>query len=251
MEAKLDDQRQSKKEKGQCSIRREQHKPEKGNKTKTKQRTKKPIRSRNGNGRIKKSLWRKRECTSEAEIFVDLDHGSTPFDMFQMVTEMNELLEIIVRKTNRYTTLKGRNFETTEDEMKAFFGINFIMSINKLSSLVYYWTTDKFIENEMIQNVMTRTRFQSILQNLHFSNNGNGDKTDKSYKIRPVIEHLNKVFAEILSNSPLQSADEHMCKFKGRSSMKQYIKNKPTKWGFKYWYTCDSETDYVYQLELY
>ena len=62
-EAKLDDQRQNGKEKGQCSIRREQHKSEKravSRKTKTKQRRKMPIRPRNGNGRIKKSLWRKR-----------------------------------------------------------------------------------------------------------------------------------------------------------------------------------------------
>ena len=60
---------------------------------------------------------------------------------------------------------------------------------------------------------MTRTRFQSILQNLYFSNNDNDDKTDKPYKIRPVIEHLNKVFTESLSNSPIQSVDEHKCKF--------------------------------------
>ena len=72
-------------------------------------------------------------------------------------------------------------------------------------------------------------------------------------KIRPVIEHLNKVFVETesLSNSPFQSVEEHMCKFKGRLSMKQYIKNKPIKWGLKYWYRGDSETGYVYQLELY
>ena len=98
---------------------------------------------------------------------------------------------------------------------------------------------------------MTRARFQSILQNLHFSSNDNDNETDKSYKIRPAIEHLNKVFAESLSNSPFQSLAKHMCKFKGRSRMKQYIKNKRIKWGFKYCYRCDSETDYVYQLELY
>ena len=79
---------------------------------------------------------------------------------------------------------------------------------------------------------MTRTRSQSMLQNLHFSNKDNDDKTDKSYKIRPVIEHLNKLFAESLSNSLFQSVDDYMCKFKGRSSMKQYIKNKPIKWDF-------------------
>ena len=135
--------------------------------------------------------------------------------------------------------------------MKAFPGINFIMGSNKLPSLEGYWSTDKCIGNERIQNVMTRTRFQSILQNLHFSNNNSDNKTDKSYKICPVIEHPNKVFAENLWNSPFQSVDEHMCKFLGRSSMKQYIKNKSFKWDFKYWYRCDSETGYIYHLELY
>ena len=33
--------------------------------------------------------------------------------------------------------------------------------------------------------------------------------------------------------------------------MKQYIKKKPIKLCFYYWYRCDSETGYVYHLELY
>ena len=133
----------------------------------------------------------KKECTLEAEVLVHLDHGLTPFDIFQTVTGMNELLETIVAETIRYATRKGRNFETTEDEMKAFLGINFIMGINKLQSLEDCWSTDKCIGNEKIQNVMTRTRFQSILKNLHFSNNDNDDKVDKWHKVRPVIKHLN------------------------------------------------------------
>ena len=67
----------------------------------------------------------KKECTLEVEVLVDPAHGSTTFDIFQTITEMNVLLEIIVTETNRYGRQKGRNFETTEDEMKAFFGINF------------------------------------------------------------------------------------------------------------------------------
>ena len=177
----------------------------------------------------------KKECTLEVEVLVDLDDGSTHFDIFQMVTGMNEILEIIVTETNRYATQKGCNFKTTEDKMKVFLRINFIMGINKLPSLEDYWSTDKCIRNEKIQNVMTRARFWSILQNLHFSNNDNDDKTDKSYKICHVIKHLNKVFAESLSNSPSQSVDKHMCKFKSRLSIKQYINNNPMiKWCFKY-----------------
>ena len=33
-----------------------------------------------------------------------------------------------------------------------------------------------------------------------------------------------------MSNSLFQSVDMYMCKFEGRSSMKQYIKKKPNKW---------------------
>ena len=34
----------------------------------------------------------KKECTVEAEVLASLDHGSTPFDIFQTVTGMNKLL---------------------------------------------------------------------------------------------------------------------------------------------------------------
>ena len=86
--------------------------------------------------------------------------SSRPFDIFQMVTGMNELIEIIVIETNRYAAQKGCNFETTDDEMKAFLGINFTMGIIELPSSKDFWSTHKCIENEKIQNVMTRTRFQ-------------------------------------------------------------------------------------------
>ena len=123
-------------------------------KTKTKQRRKKPMRPWNGNVKIMKSL-----CTLEEEALINLDHGSTHSDIFQTVTGMNELLEIIVTETHRYAIQRGRNFETTEDEMKAFLWINFIIGIKKLTFLDDYWSTDKYIGNEKIQNVITRTRF--------------------------------------------------------------------------------------------
>ena len=101
----------------------------------------------------------KKECTLEEEALINLDHGSTHSDIFQTVTGMNELLKIIVTETHRYAIQRGRNFETTEDEMKAFLWINFIIGIKKLTSLDDYWSTDKYIGNEKIQNVITRTRF--------------------------------------------------------------------------------------------
>ena len=81
---------------------------------------------------------------------------------------------------------------------------------------------------------MTKSRFKQILQNIHFSNNDTADKVDKGSKVRPLINHFNEAFQSAMSNPSIQSIDEHMIKFKGRSSMKQYIKSKPIKWEFKF-----------------
>ena len=42
-----------------------------------------------------------------------------------------------------------------------------------------------------------------------------------------------------------------MVKFKGRSGMKQHIKSKPIKWGFKFWFYYSSKSGYLYQMDIY
>ena len=92
---------------------------------------------------------------------------------------------------------------------------------------------DNVIGNDSIQNTEHNNRFCEILQNPHFADNRKDDKTDKAFKMKPVIDHLNLRFSEVLSNDSEQRIDEHI-EFKGRSRMKQYIKSKPIKWGFKF-----------------
>ena len=76
---------------------------------------------------------------------------------------------------------------------------------------------------------MIQNRFCEILQNLHFADNRKDDKTDKAFKMRAVIDHLNSKFSKVLPNDSEQSINEHMVKFNGRFGMKQYIKSKPIK----------------------
>ena len=42
-----------------------------------------------------------------------------------------------------------------------------------------------------------------------------------------------------------------MLKFKGRFGMKQYIKSKPIKWGFRFWFRCLSKSGYLKQMDIY
>ena len=69
--------------------------------------------------------------------------------------------------------------------------------------------------------------------------------------MRAVIDHLNSEISEVLSNDSDQGIDEHMVKFNGRSGMKQYIKSKLIKWGFKFWFHSSSKSGYLHQMDIY
>ena len=125
------------------------------------------------------------------------------------------------------------------------------MYINKLPTIKIYWEFGKFIGNEGIRNVMARSRFEDIIRNLHFSDNTKDGKSDKGYKVRSLINHFNQIFSNSVSNDDSQSIDERMVKFKDRSNMKQYVKSKPIKWCFKFWYRCASATGCIYQSDLH
>ena len=93
-------------------------------------------------------------------------------------------------------------------------------------------------------------RFEDILRNLYFPSNTNDDKKDKDYKVRSLLNYFNQSFSNSVLNDNSQNIDDDMVKFKGWSSMKWYVKNKPIKCGFKFCYWCASETEYFYQFDL-
>ena len=172
-------------------------------------------------------MTRQEECHLVPEVKSNLNETVSPIEIFSLVTGLEELLELIVEQSNLYAHQNGRNFTVTKEELKAFLGINFVMAINKLPTIAEYWRVDNLIGNDGIQNTMIRNRFCEILQNLHFADNRKDDKTNKAFKMRPVIDHLNPKFSRVLSNDSEQKIDKH--KFKGKSGMKQHIKSKVIK----------------------
>lgn len=73
---------------------------------------------------------------------------------------------------------------------------------------------------------------------------------DKLYKIRPFIDGLKTKFKQYYSPTKEQSVDESMVKFKGRSSFKQYLPNKPIKRGYKIWVRAD-QYGYICDFDVY
>ena len=167
------------------------------------------------------------------------------------MTGLKELLELIVKQLKLYAHQNRRNVTVIREKLKRFLRINLIIATNKLPTISEYWRVDNQIGSDGIQNSIIRKRFCQILQNLHLADNRKDDQTGKAFKLRPVIDHLNSELSKVLSNGSEQSIDEDMVKFKGRSEMKHYIKSKPIKWDFKFWFRCWSKSGYLYQLDIY
>ena len=72
-------------------------------------------------------------------------------DIFELVTGLEELINLNFVQTNLYAQQKGRNFIVGNNELKAFLGINYIMAINKLSTIVEYWRVDNLIGNNVFK----------------------------------------------------------------------------------------------------
>ena len=95
-----------------------------------------------------------------------------------------------------------------------------------------YWSSE--FNYDKVVSIMTINQFEKIKKSLHCNDNLSHSKncSDRSYKIRPVVDHLKKSFSNIALSEKL-CIDEQMVPFKGKSGLKQYNPQKPKRWGYK------------------
>ena len=109
---------------------------------------------------------------------------------------------------------------------------------------------------DYVADIMPVARFEQIKRFLHFCNNEEAPTRDdpnydRAFKIRHVINHINAAFQKCREPEKQQSINERMVKFKGHNIMRQYVKTKPVKWGFKLWMRCGSKSGYTYEMDVY
>lgn len=187
-------------------------------------------------------------------LFSDRNGMLTPMDVFMEATQLDRLItDIIVPESIRYAKHNSRLFTTDPAEIKAFLGMNFVMSSHVLPNIGSYWHSDDGEGVPFVYNIMSRSRFEQIIQNLHFvDNEDQSQATDKAYKIRPVVQHFNCSFQKAMNNSKKQTIGERVIKFKGSSGNKKLnIDNKPKERGFKMLCRTDSTTGYLFECDFY
>ncbi|CAG4947572.1 unnamed protein product [Parnassius apollo] len=171
----------------------------------------------------------------------------TPLQLFRLFyTE--DLLEIISFQTNLYAAQTSKNYKpTTPEEIDVFLALNLVVGIKKLPSYKDYWAS--------APDFMPLNRFGWLLNHIHLNDNSlipsrENPNFDKLYKIRPLLNIIQRNFRANYKRSEKVAVDESMIKFKGRSSLKQYMPKKPIKRGYKVWMKC-AEPGYCLDFQLY
>ena len=176
----------------------------------------------------------------------------TPLQYFKQFFD-NTLIDHLVEQTNLYSVqTTGTSIGLDHTEMEMYIGMLIMMSIIKLPQMRMYWC--KATQIPTVAEVMPVNRFDKIKQFFHCNDNSkqlpNTHKDfDKLFKVRPVLDSV-RAKCQQVPQEENHSVDEQIIPTKTRTSLKQYLPNKPNKWGIKVWARC-GVSGILYDFEVY
>ena len=179
--------------------------------------------------------------------------GLSPLELFEKLMTPS-IYEFVIRETVRYAaTCKNKtDFTLSADELKTFIGILLFSGYHKVPSERDYWSNDEDLCILVIKKAMSRNRYQLLKSVVHFCNNeeANNHKDDKGFKIRSLLSMITKSFQQFGVFEECISVDEMIVKYYGHNCLKQFLRGKPIRFGYKLWALCGT-SGYCYNFDLY
>ncbi|KAI6648157.1 PiggyBac transposable element-derived protein 4 [Oopsacas minuta] len=142
------------------------------------------------------------------------------------------------------------------EELNALLGLLILTGVfhaNK-ESIADLFSDDINKSKPIFKATMPRDRLKHMLKFLRFDDASTRDErkqSDRLAPIRDVFESLNRLFREYYTPGTWVTVDEHLARYRGKCSFKQYIPSKPDRYGIKIWVIADSKNYYPLILEIY
>ena len=185
----------------------------------------------------------------ELENLRELLSNKNPFELFSLMS--HEVFEKVRDETVAYARQQNDlTFQCTVEDIKLFVGILILSGHRSYPRETLYWSTDENFDCAIVRNSMSKNRYKEIKKYLHFNDNSNipDGCDDRCYKIRPLVDLFNRNYQQF-GYFGCQSS-EKIVEYFGRHPMKQFIRGKPIRFGFKEWALCDV-SGYTYRFEIY
>ena len=109
--------------------------------------------------------------------------------------------------------------------MKTVFGILLFSGYVQVPYRRMYWESGRDCFNSLVSAAMPRSKFEEVLKYLHLNNNDHYTADQKDYKVASLLKMLNERFKTYNFSEQL-SIDESMCKYFGKHSAKQFMRQK-------------------------
>ena len=181
--------------------------------------------------------------------------GADFFEILANNTNLNAAIKKppdVIDPDDRFATSDKYWTKTDALEMRAFVGINILMGIKQTPEYNDSWSTDSALNDGYISSVLSKNRYEKLSQYFHCSNPADPiNNNDRIHKVRNFVTKLDETFHQMFVPGQCLSVDEAMIKYNGRLSWKQYMPKKPTKWGIKLWFLCDSTSGYCLAFRVY
>ena len=151
-----------------------------------------------------------------------------------------------------YANNNGQWTPSTRPEMYKFLALIIFMGWHPLPEMKDFWKTSSlFSGNYARLMISSYRRFQGLLCFFKVVSHTTEDANDRLRKVRYLYDHMRERCRSLLKPGQNVAIDERMIRSKGHTPMRQYLPNKPTKWGFKEFAACDSATAIMFNFELY
>lgn len=174
-------------------------------------------------------------------------------DVFQQIVDATNAFAVAkITNTQRATkAARIRNWSPTNlAEMKKIFGLILYMGLVKLPKISDYWSRDEIMGQQFPQTIMSRNRFELLLQMLHFSQRDEDNRMDRLHRVRNLLNIMNNNFKKNYTPGEDLCVDESVVPFRGRLIFRQYNKQKRHKYGIKLFKLC-TLPGYTYKISIY
>ena len=161
--------------------------------------------------------------------------------------------EHIMEGTHRtYAQPDGSWKEVTSDEIKRLIALLIYFGLVRVGTSVdRYWSIKSLYHGLWARSILGRGRYKALMAMIHVVDPAAEAPDDKLRKVNTFIDYFKGRCLSLYQPRQKVAIDERMVKSRHRSGIRQYIKDKPTKWGIKLWVLADSSNGYTIDFNVY
>ncbi|XP_014829981.1 PREDICTED: piggyBac transposable element-derived protein 4-like isoform X1 [Poecilia mexicana] len=196
---------------------------------------------------------------------IDATRTWSPLNLFKLFFSATTIQQIInnTNKNAERLVSAGKNFKwspLTEKDFYTFLAIIIFSGLVNVPSKPDLWRTKWPYNFPFPRSSMARDRFEAISWSLHLSDIKEDEDNEKKrgtpgydrlLKVRPLYDQIRVACKSAFQPSKEICIDERMVASKAQITFKEFMKDKPTRFGYKLYALADSRTGYTWNFFIY